>query len=243
MVRMWTKERVRAAAGEYWDLNWLGGGPEEKSKEEIYGFSGRRHEESCVREALAGDGDQMYFISLFVFFFPSSTFRILLPLMRFSLSSSQQLHCNRVGRVGPVQRHLRPGDEAARAHGEDAPYWRLIMQGRGDRGGEVHDARVPWVAEQPRISHLASEPGVNDRSDADWLICSSSRLRRWPLSPLRLCVSRYHPVHAVALVRLERVQRDVWPRCPNATEDAEVGSCWVRGGAGADREVHVAWVS
>lgn len=65
----------------------------------------------------------------------------------------------------------------------------------------------------------------------------------WSRSPLVSRVRRYHPVHAVALVRLERVQRDVRPRRPNAAEDAEVRSCAVRRGAGADREVHAARVS
>lgn len=45
--------------------------------------------------------------------------------------------------MGPLQRHLRPGDEAARAHGEDAPHRRLAVPGRGGPGGQVHDARVP----------------------------------------------------------------------------------------------------
>lgn len=53
---------------------------------------------------------------------------------------------------------------------------------------------------------------------------------------------RHHPVHDVALVRLERVQRDVWTGHTNTSEDAEVGSRRVHRGAGADGEVHAARV-
>lgn len=50
-------------------------------------------------------------------------------------------------------------------------------------------------------------------------------------------------MHAVPLVGLERVQRDLWARRADASEDAEVRPGAVRRGAGADGEVHVARVS
>ena len=56
--------------------------------------------------------------------------------------SSQQLHCDRVGRVGPLQLHLWAGNEKARAHGEDAASGRIHVQSGGARGGQVHDARL-----------------------------------------------------------------------------------------------------
>lgn len=57
-----------------------------------------------------------------------------------------------------------------------------------------------------------------------------------------MCVTdaRHHPLHAVALVRVDRVQCYVWAGLTDTAEDAEVGPCRVHGGAGADGEVHAA---
>lgn len=60
--------------------------------------------------------------------------------------SSQQLPGYRVGRMGCLQCHLRSWHEEEGAHGEDAPCGRLHLWGRGAGSGEVHDARMPWVA-------------------------------------------------------------------------------------------------
>lgn len=62
--------------------------------------------------------------------------------------SSQQLSDDRVGRVGRVQRHLRDGHEEAPPNDQNEPSWWLYVQSGDIPGGEVHDARVPWVGER-----------------------------------------------------------------------------------------------
>lgn len=60
--------------------------------------------------------------------------------------SSQQLPGYRVGWMGCLQCHLWSWHEKERAHGEDAPSRWLHLWSRSARSGEVHDARMPWVA-------------------------------------------------------------------------------------------------
>lgn len=85
---------------------------------------------------------------------------VSLPLyLPFFGLSSQQLPGDRVGWMGCLQCHLWSWHEEERAHGEYASRRRVHLWGRGARGGEVHDARMSWVAafSGPQISwHLKS---------------------------------------------------------------------------------------
>lgn len=71
-------------------------------------------------------------------------FHWTLPLS-FGLSS-QQLPGYRVGWMGCLQCHLRCWQEEEGAHGKDASCRWLHLWSRGARSGEVHDARMSWVA-------------------------------------------------------------------------------------------------
>ena len=52
----------------------------------------------------------------------------------------------------------------------------------------------------------------------------SAHRRMCVCTRLFVFLCRYYPVHDVALVRLERVQRDMWAGHTNTSEDAEVRS-------------------
>lgn len=71
---------------------------------------------------------------------------LLNPGSPFGALSSQQLPGYRVGWMGCLQCHLWSWHEKERAHGEDAPSRWLHLWSRSARSGEVHDARMPWVA-------------------------------------------------------------------------------------------------
>lgn len=79
-------------------------------------------------------------------------------------------------------------------------------------------------------------------SKTDTFISPSDRFMCAGALNLCLCVFRHHPLHAVALVGVERVQRDVRAWRPEPSTDAEVRSCRLHGGAGANGEVHAARV-
>ena len=55
-----------------------------------------------------------------------------------------------------------------------------------------------------------------------------------------MCVCRLHPVYAVSVVGLERVQFDVWAGPEDSAAHAEVGGGRLQRGAGAEREMHAA---
>ena len=84
--------------------------------------------------------------------------------------SSQQLPGYRVGWMGCLQCHLWSWHEEERAHGEDASCRWLHLWGGGARSGEVHDARMSWVA-------------AFSGSQVPWhLLCTSGLAKIVPLS-------------------------------------------------------------